>query len=72
MAESLIDSYQFDRAEFSIGRASDPQNDWEFWCSRPIEERWAAVELLRQAFYGEDAISGAFQRVFEITQFKCS
>jgi hypothetical protein len=70
MAEPLIDSYQFDRTAISVGRLCDPQNDWEFWCERPIEERWTAMELLRQAFYGDDAISGSLQRVLEIAQLE--
>jgi hypothetical protein len=41
----------------------------EYWLSRPVAERWAAVEQLRRAFYGwTDGTEPRLQRVLRIVR----
>lgn len=37
----------------------------EFWLSKSPEERFEALEILRQRFYGYDETTQRFQRVIE-------
>ena len=45
-------------------------DELDFWLSRPLAERLAALELLRQIAYGYEPNSVRLQRVFEIVRRK--
>ena len=47
----------------------DDDDDLEYWLSRPMSERWRAVEELRQTYYGwADGSEPRLQRVLRITR----
>ncbi len=49
---------------------NDKMNDREYWMSKSPEERWEALELLRQRFYQYDPIADRLQRVIEVVKLK--
>ena len=56
-----------DHTAVSVGAFEDQRReDDEYWMSRPARERFLAVEKLRLAYYGEDALR-RFDRVFEVS-----
>ena len=57
---------RLDRTAISVGTFEDQRReDYEYWMSRPARERFLAIEKLRLAYYGEDALR-RFDRVFEV------
>ncbi len=56
-----------DKTVWSFGTLNDGDEN-AYWRSRSPEERLEAVELLRQINYGDDAITGRLQRVFEFAE----
>lgn len=63
---ALIDEVRIDRKAFSVARAGDPSDAREYWMTKSIEERLAALELTRQVFNGYDPDTTRFQRVLEV------
>ena len=59
-----------DRATFKVRSLDDVDEDGErldYWLSRPAEERLAAIETLRCAWYGENYTSEGLPGVLVIT-----
>ncbi len=54
----------------SIDRTETIDDDLDFWLSRPVAERIAAVEILRRRVFGGDsgATGSRLQRVCRIIQ----
>ena len=50
-----------------IGRTTDPDPATNHWLHRSTEERFAALEACREAFYGRAAVRGRLARVLTIT-----
>ena len=50
--------------------ADEPEGDLDFWLSRPVAERIAAVEVLRRRVFGgsDDATGPRLQRVCRVVQ----
>jgi hypothetical protein len=46
----------------------DSKSDDEYWWSRTPAERIAAIQINRQAAYGESRASARLQRVLEVAQ----
>ena len=44
-----------------------PSDKRAYWLTRPVHERLAALEMLRQIFYAYDPDTTRFQRVLEVT-----
>jgi hypothetical protein len=42
------------------------RNDRQFWLSKTPDERFEALEILRQIVYGYDPATERLQRIFEI------
>ena len=59
---------RLDRTAVEIGRVSERKSDREYWLSKTPEERFEALELLRQIVYGYDPATARLQRVLEITK----
>ncbi|GMU38836.1 MAG: hypothetical protein KJ057_15425 [Phycisphaerae bacterium] len=57
-----------DRTVFEFGALDDDGGEPEYGLSRTPEERLEAAELLRQIHYGDAAITGRLQRVFEFAE----
>jgi hypothetical protein len=49
---------------------TDRPNDRQYWLSKTPEERFEALELLRQIAYGYDPATARLQRVLEVIEFK--
>lgn len=62
-----VSEARLDRGAFEFGTLND-DDEREFWLSRTPDERLEAAELLRQINYGNAAITGRLQRVFEFAQ----
>jgi hypothetical protein len=54
----------------SGGDANQLRKDQSYWLSRPIEERFAEVERLRRAHFGDEACELGIARVVTITSLK--
>jgi hypothetical protein len=52
-----------------LGDSNDAARDLEYWLSRPVAERFSAVEILRRQVYGD---SERLQRVVRVTKLKQS
>lgn len=67
-AGDLISTARMDRTVFEFGTLDDDDGEREYWLSRAPEERLEAAELLRRINYGDAAITGRLQRVFEFAE----
>ena len=68
--EERTDDFRLDRTQFSVGRLTDPDDAVQYWLSRPPEERFRALELLRRTFYGYTDATEGLQRVLEVSQLE--
>ncbi|MBE7544901.1 MAG: hypothetical protein M9913_00110 [Bryobacteraceae bacterium] len=59
---------RIDRRHLSIVPLNEKPNDRQYWLSKTPEERFEALELLRQAVYGYDPATARLQRVLEIVK----
>lgn len=65
-------TFQFDKNSFETTASDQNFSDVEFWLSKSPEERFLAVEFLRQSIFGYDPITERLQRFFETAEFKTS
>jgi hypothetical protein len=65
---SLVNEIRLDRSAFSAAWLADPGAAKRFWTTRSVEERLAAMELMRQIAYGYDPATTRLQRVLSVTQ----
>ena len=65
-----FDSLRVDRTVVETGRMSDKKSDREYWMSKTPDERFEALELLRQIAYGYDPATARLQRVLEVVELK--
>lgn len=65
---ALIDEVRMDKTFFAVAKTEDPSDAKEYWKSKTIQERLAALELTRQIFHGYDPDTEGFQRVFEVVR----
>ena len=65
-----FDSLRVDRTTMETGRMSDKKSDREYWLSKTPDERFEALELLRQIAYGYDPATARLQRVLEVVELK--
>jgi hypothetical protein len=59
-----------DRSAIEIRSTTDRLSDRDYWLSRTVEERFEALELLRQIAYGYDPDTERLQRVLEVAEFQ--
>ena len=64
------ENYRLDRGVVELGNLKDKPNDRQYWMSKTPEERFEALELLRQIAYGYDPATARLQRVLEVVEFK--
>ncbi len=64
----LVRSAKMDKTVFSVSTLGEEPNDLAWWLSKTPEERWAAVELLRQIHYGYDPSTARLQRVYTVLE----
>jgi hypothetical protein len=62
-----IESLKMDRTAFSVKTLAEAaEEDRTYWWSKTLEERLAAIELMRQIHYGYDPATERLQRVLTI------
>ena len=61
-----LDEFRMDKVAFAVETLGHEPNDLAYWLSRPVEDRWAALEYLRMTNYGYDPTSAKVERVIEI------
>ncbi len=66
----MDNAYRLDKTALSIidFRDQDPLKTTRYWLSKTSQERWHAIEYLRQVAYGYDRTRAGLQRVFEIVE----
>lgn len=65
-----LDELQVDRHSIEITQLTASSNDRAYWLSKTPEERFEALELLRQIAYGYEPAAARLQRVLEVTKLK--
>lgn len=65
---ALIDEVRMDRTVMSIVTLDEQADDWEYWQTRPVEERSATLELTWQVFNGYAPDTTRFHRVIEVVR----
>jgi hypothetical protein len=65
---ALIDEVRMDRTAISVVKTGEPSDAREYWRSKTMQERLAALELTRQVFNDYDPDTTRFQRVLEVTR----
>ena len=65
---ALIDEVRMDRSAVSVVTTETPSDAREYWKSRTMEERLAALELTRQILNAYDPDTTRFQRVLEVAR----
>ncbi len=63
---NLIDTKKMDKSVFEIKKLEEQGDDREYWATKTYEERWEALEFMRQVVYGYDPSTERIQRVFTI------
>jgi len=64
----LIDEIRMDRSVISVVKTQTPSDAKEYWKTRTMEERLAALELTRQILNAYDPDTTRFQRVLEVAR----
>jgi hypothetical protein len=67
MSDPVLSAWRVDRTAVSVAKLTDPSDELAHWLSRPPDERWEAIELMRRINYGP-AAAGRLQRVLEVAQ----
>jgi hypothetical protein len=65
---ALVDEVRMDRSALSVATTGTPSDAREYWKTRTIQERLAALELTRQIFNDYDPDTTRFQRVLEVAR----
>ena len=63
---ALIDEVRMDRTQISVVTTDTPSDATAYWQTKTIQERLAALELIRQVIYGYDPDTARVQRVLEV------
>ena len=66
---ALIDEVRMDRSAISVVRTTTPSDAKEYWKTRTMAERLAALEFTRQILNDYDPDTTRFQRVLEVTRY---
>jgi len=62
---------KMNRTQVVIARKNElDDRDIEYWKHASIEEKLQTITYLRECFYGEEATTGRFQRVYKVFKFK--
>ena len=61
-----VTEFRLDKSALSVVSRDDPDDTVAYWRSRPVEERMAALEMLRQVLYGYDPATARMERVLTV------
>jgi hypothetical protein len=65
--EDLSYLFKIDKTSFSIADPdNDSENEVDYWLKKTPEERFMALEILRQRFYNYDITTSRLQRYIEV------
>jgi hypothetical protein len=64
----LFDECRLDKSHLSVATTSTPSDAKAYWQTRTMQERLAALELIRQIVYGYDPETTRLQKVLEVTR----
>ena len=67
-AMALVDEVRMDRSVISVVTTETPSDAKEYWKTRTMEERLAALELTRQIMNAYDPDTTRFQRILEVAR----
>ena len=65
---ALIDELRMDKTQTEVVSTTTPSDAKEYWRTKTMQERLAALELTRQIFYGYDPATVRMQKVLEVTR----
>jgi hypothetical protein len=65
---ALVDEVRMDRSVISVVTTETPSGAKDYWKTRTMEERLAALELTRQIMNAYDPDTTRFQRVLEVAR----
>jgi len=60
--------FKFDKSAVSIHTLGGESNDATFWLTKSLDERWAAMELMRQINYDYDLVVDQIPRVLDVAE----
>lgn len=60
--------FKLDKTSISVHNLGEEPKDMMYWLSRPVGERLAAIELMRQINYRYDPVADRISRVLEVVQ----
>jgi hypothetical protein len=60
--------HQMNKSAIEVTALSAQRHDRDYWLSRTVNERFEAIELMRQINYDYDPSAGRLQRVLEIVE----
>jgi hypothetical protein len=63
-----LDDIRIDRTAVHVYELGKEPKEWEYWLTKPPEERWSAMELLRIMNYGYDSTSAGLQRLLKVVE----
>lgn len=63
-----FENLKVDRMQFTVARLEDQDDSPAYWLTRPVEERIAALELLRHSLYEYSEVGETIQRVLEVAK----
>ncbi len=62
------DAFRLDKSMLVVTTLSDESEEREYWTQRSPEERWLAIEQMRQIIYGYDPLTTRLQRVLTVAE----
>lgn len=65
---NLPDKYKLNRGVSETAHLTGKPDDRQYWLSKTPDERFEALEILRQIAYGYDPATERLQRVFEVVK----
>jgi hypothetical protein len=65
-----VDNLRVDRSAFRVDSLDDEPKDAAYWRSKSPNERWEALEILRQIVYGYDPSTARLQKFFEVADLE--
>jgi hypothetical protein len=63
-----VDSFCLNKSALTVTSLSDEAEEREYWSQKSPEERWQAIEQMRQIIYGYDPFTSRLQRVLTLAQ----
>jgi hypothetical protein len=65
---SIVDTAKLDKAYVRVTALGEAATDCQYWATKSLDERLAAMEYLRGLNYGQAAASARLQRVLTIAE----